>query len=79
MRLVIGRGLALAVPGVAIGLGAAYALTNLLESLLYEITPTDPLTFGGLTILFLLIATLASYVPARRGTRVDPVRALRSE
>ncbi len=79
LRLVIGRGLALALAGVGIGLGAGYALTNLLESLLYQITPTDPLTFAGLAVVFVLVAMVASYVPARRGARVDPVQALRAE
>jgi ABC-type antimicrobial peptide transport system permease subunit len=76
-RLVLRQGLALASAGIVIGLAGALALTRLMESLLYHVSVTDPLTFGGGALLFTLVALLASYVPARRATKVDPVIALR--
>jgi putative ABC transport system permease protein len=79
VRLVLARGLAMAVPGIALGLIAAYWLNRLLDSLLFEITPTDPVTYAAVTLLFVLLAIAASYGPARRGTRADPVSVLRAE
>ncbi len=78
-RLVLGSALQLAVLGVLAGLVAAGVLTRLLETLLYQTEPLDPLTFGGTALVLLLVATFASYVPARRGTRIAPVEALRTE
>jgi putative ABC transport system permease protein len=78
-RLVIGRGLRLASIGIAIGLGAPFTLTRLMSSLLYKVSPADPLTVVGSAILFLAAALLASYVPARRASRTDPMVALRYE
>jgi ABC-type antimicrobial peptide transport system permease subunit len=79
VRLVVARGLAMALPGIALGLMAAYWLARLLDTLLFEITPTDPVTYAAVTLLFVLLAIAASYGPARRGTRADPVSVLRAE
>jgi ABC-type antimicrobial peptide transport system permease subunit len=65
--------------GAACGLTAALALTRLMRSLLYNVSPADPLTYAAVLAAMVLAAALASYLPARRATRVDPVEALRSE
>ena len=65
--------------GVAVGGIAALALTRLMASILFEVKPTDPLTFGGVAVLLCAIALLACYIPARRAASVDPVQALRAE
>jgi putative ABC transport system permease protein len=77
-RLVLGQALRLVFVGVATGLVAAAALTRLLERLLYEVEPLDPWTFAGTALVLLVVATVASYVPARRGMRMAPVDALRT-
>jgi putative ABC transport system permease protein len=77
--LVLGQGLMPVVAGVIIGIGGALALTRFMESLLFGVTPTDPVTFGGVALLLVAIAAAASYIPARRATLVDPVRVLRQE
>jgi predicted permease len=77
LRLVLGQGLGLALGGVAIGLGGALALTRVLESLLYHVSAADPITFAGMGLLFVVVALAASYFPARRATRIDPMAALR--
>lgn len=79
LRLIVGHGVGLALVGVAIGLGAAFLLTRAIKSLLFGVSPTDPLTFVGISILLLLTALIASFIPARRATKVDPLVALRSE
>ncbi|HKW49922.1 MAG TPA: FtsX-like permease family protein, partial [Gemmatimonadaceae bacterium] len=77
--LVVGRAARLAAIGAAVGIVAALFATRWLSTLLYEISATDPVTFVAVPLLFLLVAVLASYAPARRATRIDPVRALRAE
>ena len=79
LKLVVGKGMALAVIGTAIGLIASLALTRLMRSLLFEVTPTDWLTFVITSVVLLTVALLACYIPARRATKVDPLIALRYE
>lgn len=79
LRLVMRRGFFLAAVGVAAGVVAALGLTRLMASLLYGITPTDPLTFVVVSCVLLAVALIACYLPARRATRVDPNIALRCE
>jgi putative ABC transport system permease protein len=79
LAVVVGRGLALAVAGVAIGLIAAVALMRLLESLLFGVSARDPLTFVSVAVILLLVASVACFIPARRAMRIDPITALRYE
>jgi putative ABC transport system permease protein len=79
LGLVIRQGARLALIGVSAGLGGALALTRFLSSMLYDIKPTDPLTLLAVSLLLAAIALLASYIPARRATKVDPMVALRYE
>ncbi|HLF82557.1 MAG TPA: ABC transporter permease [Blastocatellia bacterium] len=79
IRLIVGRGMALVLTGIAIGIAGALALTRVMTSLLYGVSATDPLTFAGLSVMLAAVALLASYIPARRATKVDPMIALRCE
>ncbi len=79
LRMILGQGLALALLGVALGLFGALWLTRLLQQLLFEVTPNDPLTYIGVAAVLGLAALVACYVPARRASRVDPIIALRVE
>jgi ABC-type antimicrobial peptide transport system permease subunit len=76
-RLIIGRGLALAGIGVAVGVGAALGLTRVMDTLLFSVSRTDPATFVAVPVALLVVAALACYLPARRAMKVDPVVALR--
>jgi len=78
-RLMIGKGLYLSVIGIAIGLVGAFVITRIIASMLVEVKPTDPLTFVSVAVLFLVIAVLASFLPARRAAGLDPTTALRNE
>ena len=78
-RLMVGKGIYLSVIGIAIGLIAAFALTRILASMLVEVRPTDPITFVMVSVLFLFIAVMASWLPAVRAAGLDPTTALRNE
>jgi len=79
LRLVVGQGLKSTCIGICIGLGAAFGLTRLMSSLLFGVSPNDPLTFGGAAIALAIVALAACWIPARRAMRVDPMVALRYE
>jgi len=79
LRLVIWRGMSLTLIGVALGVAAALALTRVMKNLLFNVSATDPMTFALIALLLVGVAFIASYIPARRATKVDPLIALRSE
>ena len=79
LRLVLGEGARMAVLGLVIGIGASLAITRLMSTLLFGVSATDPLTFAAVAVLLSLVALAASYIPARRAVRVDPMTALRYE
>jgi putative ABC transport system permease protein len=78
-RLMVGKGLYLSAIGIVIGLLASFAATRVLASMLVEVKPTDPVTFVSVAVLFLLVAMLASWLPALRASRLDPTTALRND
>ena len=78
-RMVIAYGSKLALAGLVIGLVGSFALTRLIGTMLFGVKPTDPLTFGAVSVILLGIGVLASWLPARRATRIDPIAALRSD
>jgi putative ABC transport system permease protein len=75
----VGKGLYLSVIGIAIGLVASFITTRILASMLVEVKPTDPVTFASVAVVFLVIAFLASWLPALRAAGLDPTTALRNE
>jgi putative ABC transport system permease protein len=83
LKLIIGRGITPVLLGLASGLGGAFALsrslTSLSAGLLFEVSATDPATFTAIALLLVVVALLACYLPARRGTKVDPLTALKHE
>jgi putative ABC transport system permease protein len=79
LRLMVGHGMRLSVAGVGFGLLAAFGLTRAMTTMLVEVKPTDPATFAGIAVVFILIAAIASWLPARRAAKLDPTTALRDE
>jgi predicted permease len=79
LKLVLGHGLKLTIIGAVLGLAGAFLATRAITSVLYGVSATDPLTFGGVSVLLIGVALVASYVPARRATKVEPLIALRNE
>jgi predicted permease len=79
LRMMIWRGISLALAGAVIGLAAALALTRVAKNLLFNVSATDPATFALIALLLVAVALIASYIPARRATKVDPLEALRHE
>jgi ABC-type antimicrobial peptide transport system permease subunit len=79
LRMVLGQGLRMGVIGVALGLGLAWMSSRALGSLLFRVRPADPLTFAGAAAVVILVTLAASYAPARRASRVNPIAALRHE
>jgi putative ABC transport system permease protein len=77
LRLVLGQALGLTLAGVVIGIGGALALTGVMKGVLFQVNVADPATYVGIALLFIAVALAASYIPARRATRIDPMAALR--
>lgn len=77
--MVMRQGMALVAVGLVIGVAGAVALTGVMSSLLFSVEPHDPVTFGAVSLVLIAVAALACFVPARRVTTIDPMRALRSE
>ena len=77
--MVLRQGLRLTTLGIVIGLAGSMALTRYIEDMLYGVTPLDPLTYVAVVALFVAATAVASYLPARRATKIDPLRALRYE
>ena len=79
VSLVIGQGMRVVLGGVVVGLGGALVVTRLMRTMVYGVTVTDPLTYAGVAMLLIGVALVASYIPARRATRIDPLSAMRAE
>jgi putative ABC transport system permease protein len=79
LKLIVGKGMLLALIGVMIGLAAAFALTRLMPDLLFDVSATDKVTFAATALLLTSVSLLACWIPARRATKIDPIVALRSE
>jgi len=79
LKLILKSGMLLVAVGLTIGLAGALALTRLMNTLLFEVSPTDPITFGGVALCVIVATLLACYIPARRAIKVDPLVALRYE
>ena len=79
MRMVLGHGRKLTLAGIAIGIAGALAVSRLMQQALFEVNPADPLVYVALSVILLLVTEAASFFPARRATRIDPVIALRTE
>jgi putative ABC transport system permease protein len=79
LRLVLSQAMLTTVVGVAVGIAGSFVLTRAMQSLLFGVSPTDPVTLAGVALLLSFAALLASYIPARRATKVDPMVALRYE
>jgi putative ABC transport system permease protein len=79
MKLIVGQGLKLVLLGLVLGIAGALAMTRFLKTMLFGISPTDPMTFGSIAVMLTAVALLACWIPARRATKVDPLVALRHE
>ncbi len=79
LKMVVGQGMLLVVIGIVCGLVGAFGMTRVMSSLLFNVSTTDPATFGGIAALFVAVGIIACYIPARRAMKVDPLIALRYE
>jgi putative ABC transport system permease protein len=77
--MILRQGMLLVLIGLGIGLASAIGLSRLMKTMLFQVEPTDPFTFAGVSLIFAAAALLACYLPARRALRIDPLRALRAE
>jgi putative ABC transport system permease protein len=79
LAMILRQGMTLVLVGLVVGLASALALTGMMKSLLFQVEPTDPITFAGVSAMLAVVALMACYVPARRALRIDPLSALRNE
>ena len=77
--MIVQQGFGMIAAGIVLGVGGAMALSRVLTSMLFEVAPTDPVTFVGVSFLLAAVALTACYIPARRATRVDPIIALKAD